>query len=220
MRPFVTLKIACTLDGKIATHNYQSKWITGKASRHYAHQLRDDHDAILVGINTVIADNPKLTTRNIHHGKSPIRIILDSHGRIPHNSHCLKEDGNSIFLIVGSLCSISKVSNMGNHITILQAPTKTPQISWILDELSKFGIQSVLIEGGGKIHASFLVEQYFDRIVLFMAPKVIGGDGISWCAPLGITSISEAILLQIEQIKTLGEDVILDISPKPSISNS
>ena len=220
MNPLVTLKVACTIDGKIATHRWESRWITGEEARLYAHELRHKHEAILVGINTVLADNPRLTTRNISQGKSPMRVILDSHGRIPQKSECLAEDGVSVVLMVGSECSKAQLSNLGAHIQVRQAPTVRPSISWTLRELSELQIQSVLVEGGGKIHSSFIQEKYFHRIVVLMAPKIIGGDGISWCASMGISRMSEVPTLQIQESRKLGEDFVLEMVPKNEFSNS
>lgn len=209
--PKVTLKIATTLDGKISTKTGESKWITGEKSRKLVHQLRNEFDAILVGINTVLIDNPKLNTRGIAGGRSPVRVILDSNARIPLESSCLNDDGVTRIVIVGQNAPLEKLFKLKNkNIEILQSPTSRPEISWVVSQLSKYKIKSLLVEGGSHVHASFIRDHIADHLLLFMAGKIIGGEKApSWCAEMGIESLSDAPCLKLDRTEFIGEDILI-----------
>ena len=204
----VTLKAAATLDGKIATKTGHSRWITGEDARQKAHEMRHNHDAILVGINTVLADNPRLTTRNVKNGKSPIRVILDSNCRIPPDSLCLNDDGIPVFIVVGSDAPLHKIDSITQrNIRVLKAPTPMPQIRWLLSSLLERNIQTLMVEGGSRIHASFIKEHLADQLVLFLAPKIIGGnEALSWCHELECLSVDNAAQLNIKTVQPIGKD--------------
>ena len=200
----VTLKAAITLDGKVATATGHSKWITGEAARHKGHELRNENDAILVGINTVLADDPELTVRGIQGASSPVRIVLDSKARIPEQSRVFQEDGVPIIIVTGSQAPLRIWPEL-TELTILTAPTRTPDILWVLSEISKLGLKSLLVEGGSLIHASFLKSNTVDQLALFLAPKVIGGqEPLSWCGNLDIDSVDDAPQLEICSVSPLG----------------
>ena len=209
----VTLKAAISLDAKIACANGDSKWITGKAARHEAHRLRYQHDAILVGIRTVLNDDPRLTVRGVSGVCSPIRIILDSMGRLPKNSKVLTEDGIRVFHVVGSGASTVLQEERENLIR-LKAPTKRPEISWVIDRLKKLGIGSLLVEGGSEVHASFIRNRCVTRLHLFIAPKLIGGsEAISWCGDLSVHSLADSSHWKILSIHPVGSDWHLIAEP-------
>ena len=168
----VTLKAAISLDGKIATASGKSKWITCETSRNKAHELRNENDAILVGINTVLYDDPQLNVRRIVNGNSPIRVVLDSKARIPSQSQVFKNDGVPVIIIKGNK-SPRKIWPKLSNLEIIEAPSETPEILWVLSELKRFGIKKLLVEGGSMIHASFLKNNCVDTIALFLAPKII-----------------------------------------------
>ena len=202
----VTLKAAATLDGKIATATGHSKWITGEAARQKGHELRNENDAVLVGINTVLADDPELTVRGIDGGRSPVRIVLDSKGRIPEQSRVFQEDGVPVVIVTGNHAPLRKWPELA-ELTILTAPTRTPVILWVLSEIRKLGMNSLLVEGGSLIHASFIKSNTVDQLVLFLAPKVIGGqEALSWCGNLEVDTVNEAPQLEISSVTALGED--------------
>jgi len=202
----VTLKAATTLDGKIATSSGHSKWITGKAAQLKCHELRNKNDAILVGINTVLIDDPELTVRDIHGGRSPVRIVLDSKARIPEQSRVFQQDGVSVIIVIGSHAPV-RIWPKLDGLTILTAPTKTPEILWVLSEIQKLGFKSLLVEGGSLIHSSFLKSNTVDQLVLFLSPKVIGGQrALSWCGNLDIDSLDKALQMEISSVKPLGEE--------------
>jgi len=207
----ITLKVAATLDGKIATKTGQSKWITGEEARKAGHLLRNQHDSILVGINTVLADDPQLTTRGVQDGKSPIRIILDSHGRLSRKNACLKNDGIQCIIVVGTNCSDEKAQELeSKNIHILKAPTPRPQIKWLLSQLLKYNIKSILVEGGSQIHASFIREQLVDHLTLFLSGKIFGQDAtLSWCGELDCLQIENTPQLKINSMSMVGEDIAI-----------
>ena len=210
----VTLKAAISLDGKIATASGKSKWITGEIARNKSHQLREENDAILVGINTVLADDPQLNVRGIVDGKSPIRIVLDSKGRIPTKSQVFKNDGVPVIIFKGNKAS-RKIWPKLSDLKIVEAPSETPEILWVLTELRKFGIKKLLVEGGSMIHASFLRSHCVNNIALFVAPKIIGGqDSLSWCGNLNIGNFREILQTEIISITPVGEDFLILIKCK------
>ena len=210
----VTLKAASTLDGKIATASGRSKWITGEAARLKVHELRHENDAVLVGINTVLADDPELTVRGIPEGRSPVRIVLDSRARIPKQSRVFQKDGVPVVIVTGSQAP-SRTWPELTELTILTAPTKTPEVLWVLSEMSKLGLKSLLVEGGSLIHASFLRSNSADQLALFLAPKVIGGQkSLSWCGSLAVDTVDEAPQLDITSVTPLGEDWLISAKIK------
>jgi len=202
----VTLKAAATLDGKIATATGHSKWITGEAARQKGHELRNENDAVLVGINTVLTDDPELTVRGIDGGRSPVRIVLDSTARIPEQSRVFQQDGVPVVIVTGNHAPLRKWPELA-ELTILTAPTRTPDILWVLSEIRKLGMNSLLVEGGSLIHASFIKSNTVDQLALFLAPKVIGGqEALSWCGNLEVDTVNEAPQLEISSVTALGED--------------
>ena len=209
----VTLKAAISLDGKIASTGGDSKWITGESARQEGHRLRSQHDAILVGINTVLYDNPSLTTRGIPNGKSPTRFILDSKGRLHSDSKVLKDDGVQVIQVIGNEIDPATIKS-GKKVDIIRAPSGQPEPLWLLEELEMMGIRSLLVEGGAKVHGSFLKCGCVTSLHLFIAPKVIGGQSaLSWCGDLGTNLISDATDWKILSVQPLGQDFHLIAEP-------
>ena len=212
----VTLKAAITLDGKIATDRGDSKWITGESARLEGHRLRSQHDAILVGINTVSQDNPSLTTRGIPDGKSPTRIILDSRGRLPSDSKVLEDDGVKVIQVIGNEINPATIKS-GKNVEILRTPSTHPEPLWLLEQLGMKGIRSLLVEGGAKVHGSFIESGCVTRLQLFIAPKVIGGQSaLSWCGDLGTKLIADATDWKILSVQPLDQDFHLIAEPLES----
>jgi diaminohydroxyphosphoribosylaminopyrimidine deaminase/5-amino-6-(5-phosphoribosylamino)uracil reductase len=212
-RPLVTLKIAQTLDGRIATSTGHSKWITSDDSRDLAHQLRAHNDAILVGIGTVLADDPMLTVHRLK-GVSPLRVILDSKLRIPLDVNVLSDDlAGRTMIITTDLASkekISRIEEKGAMVTKLDADDR----GWVppqqmLKKLGEIGITSVLVEGGATVHTECLRCACADKMVLFLAPKVLG-SGIDAVGDLGIRNINAAIELYDLKIKQMKTDIMLE----------
>ena len=209
--PFTTLKIAQTLDGRIASSNGQSKWITSKESRKFVHKLRSEHDAVVVGIGTVLADNPKLTVR-MTHGRNPKRIVLDGSLRIPLKSNLLSDafvENTLIFTKSGS--SQKKIDNIrARGAQVLKVRSNAEgrlSLNPVLRRIAKEGIASVLVEGGSHIFSELLRKKLVDRVLVFIAPKIIG-DGLNAIQNLGINNIDGSILFDEFKSRRIGTDVL------------
>ncbi len=212
--PFVILKSAMSLDGKIATVSGQSKWISSEESRHKVHEIRDEVDAILVGIGTVIKDDPSLTTRlPDNSGRDPIRIVLDSNARIPLSSKVLNIQSNAKTIIaVTKNAPSDKVSELKKYAEVLTVADKNGKIDLqdLMFKLGNMQITSVLIEGGSEVNASALNQRIVDKIMIFIAPKIIGGrNAIGPIGGDGILEISEAIKVDNLSASKIGEDILL-----------
>ncbi|YAR63173.1 bifunctional diaminohydroxyphosphoribosylaminopyrimidine deaminase/5-amino-6-(5-phosphoribosylamino)uracil reductase RibD [Bacillus cytotoxicus] len=208
-RPFVTLKTAMSLDGKIATTTGESKWITGDATRDDVHHYRHTHDAILVGVNTIIADNPSLTTRLPNGGKNPIRIILDTHLRTPLLSHVVTDRVAPTWIIVGKNVQKDQILQYeSEHVSVFQMNRGRIEIQDLLSLLGEKQILSLFVEGGQSIHASFLEANGFNEIVTYISPKLIGGkDAPTWFGGTGFIQLQDALSLQFQEITQIGNDI-------------
>lgn len=210
--PFVTLKLAASLDGKIATATGDARWISCEESRATVHLLRNKYDAVVVGAGTVIADNPQLTCR-IAGGRDPWRIILDARLRIPLNAEFLRRRGNDKNIIVTSdtapVGKIRALENLGA--TVWRLPARDGAVRWLplLRKLAKIGIASVLIEGGATTAAGALKEKMVDKMLLFYAPKLLGGDGRYMIDSLGIEHIKQSVMLQNLKVQKSGADLLI-----------
>ncbi|MBU9724022.1 MULTISPECIES: bifunctional diaminohydroxyphosphoribosylaminopyrimidine deaminase/5-amino-6-(5-phosphoribosylamino)uracil reductase RibD [Bacillaceae] len=212
--PFVTLKSATSLDGKIATSSGESKWITGEEAREDVHYLRHTHDAILVGVNTVLEDDPSLTTRLKYGGKNPVRVILDSKLRTPVHAKLISDKEAETWIITSSLRDPIKKERLENEgVKIIEASGETIEIPDILALLGKNEITSVLVEGGGTVNDAFLRSGQFHQVITYMAPLIIGGQAsLSSFAGLGIEKLEEAPKLQVKSIDQLGKDIKIVLS--------
>lgn len=213
--PFVVLKSAMSLDGKIATPSGDSKWISSEASRKYVKTLRNQVDAILVGIDTVLQDNPGLL--GSHSEKRPIRVILDSHLRIPLDARVLNSWAPTIVATQKGVDKKRVESLETKGVEVLQIPRwkKHPQrgldLKYLMKKLAKRGVVSILIEGGGKVNASALEMGLVDKVIFFIAPKIVGGENaITPVEGEGIDRIGEAIKLKDTKIKRFGEDILFE----------
>ncbi|HEX9442890.1 MAG TPA: bifunctional diaminohydroxyphosphoribosylaminopyrimidine deaminase/5-amino-6-(5-phosphoribosylamino)uracil reductase RibD [Candidatus Binatia bacterium] len=206
-RPFVILKIAASLDGRIAAATGDSKWITGPEARRRAHEIRDQVDAVMVGVGTVIADDPELTCR-IPGGRDPLRIVLDRRLRIPLKARVLGERGKTV-LIAGPRAparKIKAVEKLGAEVWRLPVVNGTIPFAAVLKEMGRRGMTSVMIEGGAATAGRALAEKVVDKICFFYAPKVIGGDGVAMVAPLGVKKMGQAKLLKDLTVERVGQD--------------
>ena len=208
----VSLKVAVTLDGKIATGSGKSKWITGPNARQLVHRLRHEHQAILIGSETLLKDDPSLNTRDIHQGISPIKVILDGRARMPRQAKCLRDHESKTIWVVGRKAPDPDWELPSNLIR-LTSPGVRPEISWVLSQLENFDIHSILVEGGAQIHASFLKSKLVDKIYLFLAPRVLGNEGLSWCGELGIENLMDTLNFKIIKIEKLNPDLLLELQP-------
>lgn len=215
-RPFVIMKTASTLDGKIASVSGDSRWVTGTASREYVHVLRDRVAAVMVGVNTVIHDNPSLTTRLPgKQGKNPVRIIVDSKGRIPLDSKVVSSTSASARTIVATTQAIDetteeKLTAKGVQIVKVNSEGHV-NLSMLMDDLYKLEIDSVLLEGGGTLNASALEAGVVDKAMFFIAPKIIGGQSAP--TPVGgkgIELMNKALLLKEMTVCRFENDVLIE----------
>jgi diaminohydroxyphosphoribosylaminopyrimidine deaminase / 5-amino-6-(5-phosphoribosylamino)uracil reductase len=233
--PFVTVKAAMTLDGKIATTAGESKWITSEKARAYGMKLRRGADAILVGSNTVMADDPSLTLRdkglerqNVEHPASNAqhpklrRIVLDSMARTPLNAKVVTDEQAALTTIVVSKAAPrSRVTALCERVNVVVAPTtrndsgttchgSRVDLRWLLKKLGAENVTSLLVEGGGEVNASFLLGGFAHRVVFFYAPKILGGrDARRAVAGDGIERVADAIKLHDVEWRRLGPDLHL-----------
>lgn len=211
--PYVTLKAGITLDGAVATSSGDSQWITGTESRVAAHRLRDKHDAIMVGIGTVLADNPRLTTRLPEGGgKNPLRIVVDSTLRTPSTAALLRETGTTLILTTAAASLFDEERLRSEHVEILRVAAKGDQVDLpeAMRLLGARGIQSLLLEGGGRLHHSALHNGIVDRLCVFIAPLLLGGSGIPLFCGDGVATLQKAFRLRQVQVGRFGEDLLLD----------
>ncbi|MBP3950510.1 bifunctional diaminohydroxyphosphoribosylaminopyrimidine deaminase/5-amino-6-(5-phosphoribosylamino)uracil reductase RibD [Bacillus suaedae] len=212
--PFVTLKSATTLDGKIATTSGQSKWITGEEARLDAHTYRHSHDAILVGIGTVLADNPSLTTRLPQGGINPVRVLLDRSLRIPITSKLVQDKEAPTWIFTTEQGSNEKKLEL-EELGMVIITLANFSIQSVLKELGKRGIMSVFVEGGAQISGSFLKEKAVNQVITYIAPKLFGGQA----APTafggeGVRKVEDALELEIVSVATIGKDIKIVSYPK------
>jgi diaminohydroxyphosphoribosylaminopyrimidine deaminase/5-amino-6-(5-phosphoribosylamino)uracil reductase len=210
--PYVVMKYAMTADGKIATVTGESRWITGEQARHKVHETRRECMAIMVGIGTVLADNPMLNCR-IPQGKNPIRIICDSHLRIPLDSDIVKT-AREIPTIVATAWENSQkqkaLQSLGVEVLQIPNPSGKVDLSALMVELGKRNIDSLLLEGGGELNFAALQAGIVQELQVYVAPKIFGGAGAKFpVAGEGIADIQQAFLLQLKEVTPIGEDVFL-----------
>jgi diaminohydroxyphosphoribosylaminopyrimidine deaminase/5-amino-6-(5-phosphoribosylamino)uracil reductase len=225
--PFVTVKAAMTLDGKIATVGGESKWITGASARAHGMKLRQGSDAILVGINTILADDPSLTFRSEKtegrrqkESQRLRRIILDSLARTPLTAKVVSDEFSALTtIVVGKRAPQNLVAAMAERVNVLVAPTANSKLKtqnskldlkWLLKKLGAENVTSLLVEGGGEVNASFLLDGFAQRVAFFYAPKILGGrDARKAVAGEGAKSLADALQLRDVEWRRLGEDLLL-----------
>lgn len=215
-RPFVILKAAMSLDGKIATRSGQSRWITGVKAREEAHRMRGRVDAILVGTGTVVKDNPFLTTRLRKKAvKHPVRVILDHNHRIPLTANVFKNTGTQRTLYATGTKPPAprkeKLLRKGVEILVVREKDRRADLKHLMTLLGGMGVTSVLIEGGGEVHASALRDGIVDRAVFFVAPIIIGGrEAAAAVSGEGIGYLKKAWKIKNMEIRLVGEDLMVE----------
>ena len=212
-KPFIVLKAAMTLDGKIATATGQSKWITNETSRAYGYKLRDIYDGIMVGINTVIEDNPMLTAR-VDGGKNPIRIVVDSSLKIDINANVVQDKSAKTIVATTDKADKDKILKLQAQnvdvIVVDKDKNDKVDIEKLLDILGQQNICSILVEGGATLSGSFVAKKLVDKVYFFIAPKIIGGkEAKTPVAGTGILNLQEALTLKDIQIEKLEEDILI-----------
>ena len=211
-RPFVSLKYAMTLDGRLSAAGGDSKWITGTEARTYAHYLRKTHDAVLVGKNTVLQDDCELTTRMVE-GKNPVRIVLDSNAAIPLNAKILNGEAKTIVAVSEAapqdkLNELQKLTN----VEVLKLPQRNGHLDLqaLLEKLAAMEITSVLVEGGSEVHGAFIDAGLAEKVYAFIAPKIIGGKNATGpVGGIGRTDMGKALKLRNVEYQQLGTDFLI-----------
>ena len=217
-RPFIIAKSALTLDGFSATSTGHSMWVTGEKARQYVHRLRSEVDAVVVGVGTVIADDPLLTCRLSRGGRNPVRIIVDTHLRIPENSRLLNDDSQALnYIIVGKDVDKKLIKRIerGNT-SVIKCPVKDGRVDLnkLLDILGKKSVTSILFEGGSKMMGSMIKERLIDKFLIFKAPKLLGGnDGIPMSKGKGPVYMNDSLNLKGVKVKKYGEDILISGYP-------
>lgn len=215
-RPFMVVKWAMTMDGRIAAMTGQSRWISNEVSRNYVHELRSNVDAVMVGIGTILQDNPMLNVRINHYAKrQPKRIIVDGNLRIPAKAKVLTASPPGDCIIATSDFApehkVQRLRDEGHHVLVMRGRRGLIDLRQLISGLTDFQIQSVLCEGGSTINASLLGARLVDKVIAFVAPKIVGGDGdkspiMGW----GMPTMGKALNLTDTRIKTFNDDVCVE----------
>lgn len=212
-KPFVTLKSAITLDGWCATSSGHSKWVTNERSRAYVHRLRAVSDAVLVGVGTVIADDPLLTVRGIK-GRNPVRIVVDTSLRTPCDARVVRGISDSATLIaVGPGADAERLSKMAElGVEVIRCPEEDGRVDLaaLLDRLGEMSVTSLLVEGGAKIAGAFLRGSLVDKLIVFLAAKLLAGsDGLPMARGPGALSMDRCLRISDVRVKNMGGDIMI-----------
>ncbi len=209
-RPLVVLKAAATLDGRIATVTGESQWITSAAAREHVHGLRDRHDAILVGSGTALADDPQLSCR-LEGGRDPVPVLLDARLRVSSTARMFASGA-------GALVYSTRQPPVDHPATVIQVPAGAQggvDLEAVLSHLARRGVHSLLVEGGGAVHRSFLDAGLVDRVLLYLAPKIFAG-GPGWVAGPGIERLADGFDMDLVQVTMLAPDLLLELVRRDS----
>lgn len=214
--PFVTLKVAASLDGKIASRTGESRWITGESARRCVHQLRNEADAVLVGIGTVLRDDPLLTTRlDIADQRDPIRVIVDNLARLPLRAKAVNRASTAPTILAVSQTAprgkLEALEREGVQVIVVENSPRRVSLERLMEALGKRGILSVMIEGGAEINASALREGVVDKVLVFLAPILIGGKSTPTAVGGdGIESLGQALRLRDVRIERVDDDILVE----------
>jgi len=215
-RPFVIMKTAMTIDGKIASVSGNSRWISGESSRQYVHIMRSRVSAVMAGINTVLKDNPSLTTRLAHGGgKDPVRIVIDSKGFIPEECNVINADSTAGVILATTSAIESRKEKLlvDKGVKVIKAENKEGHVDLdkLMEELYRLEIDSILLEGGGGLNASALNYGIVDKVMFFIAPKIIGGrNAMTPVEGTGMQLMKDSIGLKNINIRRFGEDILVE----------
>jgi diaminohydroxyphosphoribosylaminopyrimidine deaminase/5-amino-6-(5-phosphoribosylamino)uracil reductase len=215
--PFVTVKIAESLDGRIATYSGDSKWITSDKSRAFAHKMRKNYDAIMVGVNTVLRDNPRLNAW--FSAKQPVKIIVDSNLSTPENANIFAQDSQVIIITLPSRPGqeTDNRKRLFEKTKVIEVKEKAGQINLrdALRKLAHLKITNIIVEGGGTLIGSLFDERLVDKVLFFISPKIIGGkDAISSVMGKGVKRVDQAIKLRAIKFRRFGEELLVEAEVK------
>jgi len=220
--PFVIAKWAMTLDGRIATRSGDSRWISGEASRALVHGLRGQVDAILVGIGTVLRDDPRLTAR-LPERRHPARVIVDSTLRLPRDAHVLARDGAPVIVATTSRSRPDirrDLEACGVELIVADGPAGRVDLRALFETLGRRGVVSLLVEGGGTIHGACFDAGLVDKLMVFVCPMVVGGPGPSPVAGVGVEHLAAAWRLDRATVRQIEQDVIIEGYPIQSSTDA
>jgi diaminohydroxyphosphoribosylaminopyrimidine deaminase / 5-amino-6-(5-phosphoribosylamino)uracil reductase len=218
--PFVIAKWAMTLDGRMATRTGSSRWVTGEIARERVHCLRDVIDAIVIGVGTVVSDNPQLTARpSLPTGRAertprlPLRVVLDSRGRIPLSCRLVSPEMASGTLVVvtekAGPKTLKSIKATGAQLVVLPESREGIDLSYLLPELARRGLVNVLLEAAPTLLGSFLSADLVDKVWAFIAPKMVGGGLVPAACWSGVEHMSDALMLQRVDIEHVGGDILI-----------
>jgi diaminohydroxyphosphoribosylaminopyrimidine deaminase/5-amino-6-(5-phosphoribosylamino)uracil reductase len=204
----VTLKLATSLDGRIATATGESRWITGEEARRAVHALRADHDAVLIGVETALADDPELTVRSANFtGRQPARVVLDSRQRLSPDCKLARTARQTPTYVISIENSNSRLTDAGVKVLTVKSAGARPDLKASLEALEVEGISSMLVEGGGQVAASFIRCELVDQIEWFRAPIVLGGEGRPAIGSLALTELAKAPRFKRVALDAVGDDL-------------
>ncbi len=208
MTPRVTLKLATSLDGRIATASGESRWITGEAARAAVHRLRGEHEAVLVGIETALADDPELTVRTPGWtGVQPARVVLDSHQRLPATSKLAAGAHETPTFVASIEAPRGDLIAAGVRVLQLKAAGDRPDLHHLMERLAEAGITHLFVEGGGQVAASFLRCGLVDRLEWFRAPMLLGAEGRPAIGALALEALAGAPTFRRVAVEAVGDDL-------------
>jgi diaminohydroxyphosphoribosylaminopyrimidine deaminase / 5-amino-6-(5-phosphoribosylamino)uracil reductase len=214
-RPFVALKTAQTLDGMIATSLGASKWITGEAARREVHRLRSVYDAVLCGASTVMADDAELTVRHCE-GRQPLRVLLDRRLQMPLEARIYNSEARTLVFALrdeAEDCLVSQLEGRGVEVVTVGECGGGLDLAQVFAELHKRRVLSVMVEGGSRLSAAMVRAGLVDKYLVFIAPKLFGGDGLASFGPLDVAHPDCAVKLNFAGIQRFGEDILLEAYP-------
>lgn len=207
-RPWITLKLATSLDGRIATAAGESRWITGEPARMQVHRLRAEHDAVLVGAQTAIRDDPELTVRYPGFaGKQPIRVVLDTHQRMPMAAKMIASARETPVIVFAGIAPSAALIDAGVKVIQVTANENGLSLPEVLATLKAEGVERLFIEGGGRVAASVVRNKCLDRVEWFRAPIMLGGEGKAAIGDLQVNGLAQAFHLKRTGVQELGEDL-------------
>ena len=216
--PYVTLKLATTMDGRIATRTGHSRWVTGPPAQGLSHRLRADADAILIGRRTAELDNPALTCRLVPHQKQPLRVVLDSKLRLaPRLSVFQTAEAHPTMVFCHRDASrerAAELAALGVRVERVEGQDHGVVLTQVLQRLGALEIAHLIVEGGGQVAAAFLARRLVGELVLILAPKLVGGDGVAMAGALGIERMDQALNLDVRSVERLGEDWVVRARPR------